>query len=132
MRVALLDPVPVRRGAVNKDIAGGFGTVSDFGDSPVARVLTWLKRRGVRYPVLSLGYIAALFERAGWDVRYGNRVEDADDADIALVYTSLVAHRAEVELAERVRARGRIRVGFVGPFASVKPEVFADRSDLYF
>jgi len=106
MRVALLNPIPLRRGAVNKDISGGFGTVSDFGDSPVARTLTWLKRRGVRYPVLSLGYIAALFERAGWDVRYGERFEDAAGADLALVYSSLVAHRTELELAQRLRAHG--------------------------
>jgi anaerobic magnesium-protoporphyrin IX monomethyl ester cyclase len=129
MRVALLNPIPLRRGAINKDVSGGFGTVSEFGASPVARVLTWLKQRGVHYPVLSLGYIAALFERAGWDVSYGGRVEDAENADVALVYSSLVAHRAEVELAENVRASGSTRVGFVGPFASVKPELFSDRAD---
>ena len=129
MKVALLNPIPHRRGAVNKDISGGFGTVSDFGNSPVARALTWLKQRGVRYPILSLGYIAALFERAGWDVHYGERVDDADNADVALVYSSLVAHRAEIELAENVRARGRTQVGFIGPFASVKPELFVDRAD---
>ena len=49
MKVALLNPIPHRRGAVNKDISGGFGTVSDFGNSPVARALTWLKQRGVRF-----------------------------------------------------------------------------------
>jgi anaerobic magnesium-protoporphyrin IX monomethyl ester cyclase len=129
MRVVLLNPIPLRRGAVNKDISGGFGTVSDFGDSPVARTLTWLKQRGVRYPILSLGYIAALFERAGWDVGYGHRIDDCENADLALVYTSLVAHRSEMELAASVRARGRTRVGFVGPFASVKPELFADHAD---
>ena len=129
MKVALLNPIPVRRGAVNKDISGGFGTVSDFGDSAVARTLTWLKQRGVRYPVLSLGYIAALFERAGWDVRYGDRPQDAEGADLALVYSSLVAHRAELDLAGTVRARGRTPVGFVGPFASVKPELFTDHAD---
>jgi anaerobic magnesium-protoporphyrin IX monomethyl ester cyclase len=129
MKVALLNPIPRRRGAVNKDISGGFGTVSDFGNSPVARTLTWLKQRGVRYPILSLGYIAALFERGGWDVHYGDRVEDAENADVALVYSSLVAHRAEIELAASIRARGRTRVGFVGPFASVKPELFTDRAD---
>jgi anaerobic magnesium-protoporphyrin IX monomethyl ester cyclase len=129
MRVVLLNPIPPRRGAVNKDISGGFGTVSDFGDSPVARTLTWLKQRGVRYPVLSLGYLAALFERAGWDVRYGERPQDADGADVALVYSSLVAHRTELALARRLREQGRMPVGFVGPFASVKPELFTDSAD---
>ena len=129
MRVALLNPMPRRRGIVNKDISGGFGTVSNFGDSPVARTLTWLKRRGVRYPVLSFGYVAALFERAGWDVVYGARAADAADADVALVYTSLVAHRAELAVADEVRAAGRARVGFIGPFASVKPELFTSRAD---
>ena len=129
MRVALLNPIPPRRGALNKDISGGFGTVSDFGDSPVARTLTWLKQRGVRYPVLSLGYVAALFDRAGWDVRYGERIEDAAGADVALVYSSLVAHQTEIALARRLRADGRMPVGFLGPFASVKPELFTDSAD---
>src|SRR5205085_6137635 len=43
--------------------------------------------------------------------------------------TSLVAHRTEIELAASIRARGRTPVGFVGAFASVKPELFADHAD---
>jgi len=128
VKVALLNAIPERRGAVNKDISGGFGTVSDFGDSVVARTLTWLKRRGVRFPVLSLGYIAAIFERAGWDVCYGEDASAADGADVALVYSSLVAHRDELALAARVRGQG-VRTGFVGPFASVRPELFLSRAD---
>jgi anaerobic magnesium-protoporphyrin IX monomethyl ester cyclase len=127
--VALLDAAPSRRGAVNKDISGGFGTVSDYGDSPVARALTWLKRRGVRYPILSLAYVAALFERAGWTVRFGADEGAAANADLALVYTSLVGHEAEMALAERLRERGGPRVAFFGPMASVRPELFARRAD---
>ncbi len=129
MRVALLNAVPSRRGAVNKDISGGFGTVSDFGDTPTARALTWLKRRGVRYPILSLGYVAALLDEAGWDVVYGENAEAARDADLALVYTSLIAHRSELALAAEVRAEGRARVGFLGPFASVRSDLFVDKAD---
>jgi len=129
MKAALLNPMPRRRGVVNKDISGGFGTVSDFGDSPVARTLTWLKRRGVRYPVLSFGYVAALFERAGWEVVTGESAADAEGADVALVYSSLVAHQTELRVADEVRAKRRARVGFIGPFASVKPELFSAHAD---
>ncbi len=129
MKVALLNPIPTRRGAVNKDVSGGFGTVSDYGDGAVARVMTRLKRGGIRYPVLSFGYLAALFERAGWDVSYGEDESAAADADLALVYTSLVAHHSEIALANRLRARGGITVGFVGPFASVRPELFESSAD---
>jgi radical SAM superfamily enzyme YgiQ (UPF0313 family) len=102
--------------------------VSDFGTSAAARVLTWIKRSGVRYPVLSLAYIAALFERAGWHVACGEDECAADGADVALVYASLVGHREELELAGRMRERG-IEVGFVGPFAAVRPDLFASRGD---
>ncbi len=130
MRVALLNPMPPRqRGVVNKDISGGFGTVSDFGGSLAARTLTWLKRRGVRYPVLSIAYVAALFERAGWDVVYGETPQAAEGADLTLVYTSLVAHTAELQAAEAVRARGLGSVGFIGPFASVRPDLFSEKAD---
>jgi hypothetical protein len=115
MKVALLNPMPPRRGAMNKDISGGFGTVSDFGDGTVARALTWLKRRGVRYPVLSLAYIAAIFERAGWQVAYSEN-GTPPGADLALVYTSLVAHRAEVDVANRARSAECRRWDSSGPW----------------
>lgn len=129
MRAVLLNAMPSRRGAVNKDISGGFGTVSDFGDTPTARLLTWIKRRGVRYPILSLGYVAALLDRAGWEVSYGETAEAARGADVALVYASLVAHRSELALAEQVRAQHGAKVGFFGPFASVRSDLFTDRAD---
>ncbi|MGH7899240.1 MAG: B12-binding domain-containing radical SAM protein [Candidatus Binatia bacterium] len=129
MKVALLNPMPRRRGAVNKDISGGFGTVSDFGDSPVARTLTWLKRRGVSYPVLSLAYIAAIFEREGWDVSYGEAADSAAGADVTLVYSSLVAHSTELRVAKRLRRPGGPPVGFIGPFASVRPDLFSPHAD---
>lgn len=129
MRVALLNPMPARRGAVNKDISGGFGTVSDFGDTPVARLMTRLKRGGVRYPVLSLAYAAAIFERAGWDVRYGEDERAADGADLALVYTSLVGHDEELAIAARVRGREGLALGFFGPFASVRADLFEPHAD---
>ncbi|HTL92577.1 MAG TPA: radical SAM protein, partial [Steroidobacteraceae bacterium] len=129
MRVALLNAMPSRRGAVNKDISGGFGTVSDFGDTPTARALTWLKRRGVRYPILSLGYVAALFDAAGWDVTYGESAEAARGADVALVYASLIAHRSELALAAEARAQGEAKVGFFGPFASVRSDLFDGKAD---
>lgn len=119
--------MPRRRGIVNKDISGGFGTVSDYGDSPVARTLTWIKRRGIRYPVVSLGYVAALFERAGWDVTYSESPEASPEADLALIYTSLVAHETEIAVGDRLR--GGMRVGFVGSFAAVSPERFLPHGD---
>jgi anaerobic magnesium-protoporphyrin IX monomethyl ester cyclase len=129
MKVALLNPMPARRGAVNKDISGGFGTVSDYGDSPVARLMTRIKRGGVRYPVLSLAYAAAIFERAGWDVRYGEDERAADGADVALVYASLVGHDEELAIAERLRGRDGLALGFFGPFASVRSDLFEPRAD---
>ena len=129
MKVALLNPIPARRGAVNKDVSGGFGTVSDYGDGTVARLMTRFKRGGIRYPVLSFGYIAALFERAGWEVRYSEDDSAADGADLVLMYASLVAHSSELAAADRLRARKVPALGFVGPFASVRPELFEAHAD---
>jgi radical SAM superfamily enzyme YgiQ (UPF0313 family) len=129
VKVAILNPMPARRGILNKDISGGFGTVSDFGDGTVARALTWVKRRGIRYPVLSLAYVAAIFERAEWEIEYSEDGHVPPDADVALVYSSLVAHRAELAVADRVRATSLARVGFIGPLASVAPSLFTEHAD---
>jgi len=129
MRVSLVSPSPPgRRGLVNKDVAGGFGTVSEFGRTLVGDLLTRFKQRQVRMPILSLGYVAALFEEAGWTVRYTEDPATATRDDLALVYTSLVAHDAELAAAAHLRRAGT-RVGFLGAFASVRPELFVEHGD---
>ena len=65
MKVALLNPMPQRRGIVNKDISGGFGSVnhmlrwSDYGGN------TWSSQR--QSPAYRVGQTAARvkFNRLG-------------------------------------------------------------------
>jgi len=79
-----------------------------------------------------MAYIAAILARAGHDVIWTRgELDEAADADVALVLSSLVDHRNETAWADRVRARG-VRVGFVGITASKMPALFADHCDFIY
>ena len=44
MKIALFEPINTfKKGALNKDLAGGLGTYSDYGGSVSAKLLTFIK-----------------------------------------------------------------------------------------
>ena len=81
MRIALVD-VQTRPTAINKTMAGGYGTSSDYGGSSdgLLRLLQAIKRCGVRIPLIDLAYLAAVLGAQGHDVRivYGREAPEAD------------------------------------------------------
>ncbi|MBI3627998.1 MAG: radical SAM protein, partial [Candidatus Rokubacteria bacterium] len=114
MKVALVETVSPRHECVNKDFMGGYGWAFKVGDSLPARAIEWVKRWGERLPIMSFGYLAAIFARAGHEVCYTNGV--VPDADLALVYATMVDHGVDLAIARRYRAETRARVLFTGPF----------------
>jgi len=121
MRVVLAD-LKGRGGFVNKDtVVGGYG--SRFrGFSWTTR---WVERARKLYqnvPSIHVAYLAAIFADAGHDVRITH--EKAVEGDVALVLSSMVDHRHEVEWAEETRRRFRMPVGFFGAPATHTPELF--------
>ena len=130
MRITLVD-VQTRPTAINKTMAGGYGTSSDYGGNRdgLLRVLQAMKRNGVRIPLIDLAYLAAVLRGQGHDVSvvYGR---EAPPADLYLVYVSLVEFDGEMEFIERVRRENpEARVGLIGTFASCVPEELAGRGD---
>jgi radical SAM superfamily enzyme YgiQ (UPF0313 family) len=126
MRIVLAD-IKGGTGFVSKDtVAGGYGSrLRPF--SKVTRVVALIKRRFHQLPSVHLAYAAALAAMAGQDVVASNgRI--VEDADAAIVLSSLVDHRRETEWARAMRARG-VRVGFIGLAAQKVPQLFEADAD---
>lgn len=127
-KIALVEVVSGRPQCVNKDFMGGYGWAFKVGDSLGARAIEFVKRAGEKLPLMSFGYLAGIFSRAGYSCEYTNGV--VHDADLAIIYSSLVDYRAEREMARRYKRETRARVAFVGPFATHCPDEFLDVADL--
>ncbi len=125
MRVVLAD-LKSDRGFVSKDtVVGGYGSRLDpF--SRVTAVISYVKKQFHDVPSVHMAYIAAIFARAGHEVKWTRG--DEIDGDVALVLSSLVDYKNETAWADRMRARG-VKVGFVGITASKMPEHFRDHCD---
>ena len=128
MRVVLAD-LRSDRGFVSKDtVVGGYGSrLEPF--SRVTGIIARLKKQYHDLPSVHLAYAAAILGRAGHDVvRTSGGTAALDGADVALVLTSIVDHRAEIAWADTARARG-VTVGFIGITASQMPQLFEGHGD---
>jgi anaerobic magnesium-protoporphyrin IX monomethyl ester cyclase len=125
MKIALIDVPSNTRGTLNKDVNGGYGTVTSIGNSPLARVIEYLKKSNVRLPILSFGYLAAIFKEKGFEVT--TRITNETDA--AIVYGSIVDYKNEINFVKRLKEKVNCKVGFIGPFPSSKPELFIEHCD---
>jgi len=132
MRVALVT-VYSHAGCTLKDVAGGYGTVFEVGDSWRARLLEHAKSRLADLPPLVLGHLAAQLKAAGHEVR-AVEVRDgglagAADADAVVLLSSLVDCEAERRLLARLRERG-VRTFVIGAHASARPQRYAGVADV--
>src|SRR5215510_3384847 len=118
MRVVLADLLS-DRGFVSKDtVVGGYGSrLQPF--SRVTRLIAYYKQQFHDVPSVHMAYAAAILSRAGHDVVWTRGDLDAH-ADVALVLSSIVDHKAETAWADSARARGT-KVGFIGIAASKMP-----------
>src|SRR6185436_7835844 len=113
---------------VNKDtVVGGYG--SRFrGFSWTTRWFERVRRLFQNVPSIHAGYLAAIFDKAGHEVRITN--EEFIDGDIALVLSSLVDYKHEIEWAHEAKTRyPKMRVGFFGAPATHMPELLQDHAD---
>jgi anaerobic magnesium-protoporphyrin IX monomethyl ester cyclase len=128
MRVVLAD-LASDRGFVSKDtVVGGYGSrLQPF--SRVTSLIASVKKRFYDVPSVHMAYAASILARAGHEVIWTR--DEIVDADVALVLSSIVDHKAETAFADRMRARGAA-VGFVGITASKLPGLFQDHCDFIF
>ena len=92
MRVVLAD-IRSDRGFVSKDtVVGGYGSRLDpF--SRVTSIISYCKKQFHDVPSVHMAYCAAILARAGHEVAWTRG--EAVDADVALVLSSIVDHKAE-------------------------------------
>lgn len=114
-------------GFVNKDtVVGGYG--SRFrGFSWTTRWIERARKLFQNVPSIHAGYLAAIFENAGHDVRVtrGEFIE----GDIALIISSLVDYKHEIAWAKEIQRRYGLRVGFFGAVATHMPELLQADAD---
>lgn len=113
--------------AMNKDLNGGFGTADDYGNSVASKLISLVKWRVVRIPILSMAFLQALLKEKGHTVKYYEReVPPSDEKfNIILLYGSIVDCYHENEVAKTIKKNfPNAKVGFYGSFPSRFPEVF--------
>jgi radical SAM superfamily enzyme YgiQ (UPF0313 family) len=127
MRVVIAD-LKGRGGFVNKDtVVGGYGSRFQ-GFSFATRWMERVRRLFQNVPSIHAGYLATIFENAGHDVRVTR--EEIIGGDVALVLSSLVDYRHEVEWAQDAKRRHpKMHIGFFGAPATHMPELLRDHAD---
>jgi radical SAM superfamily enzyme YgiQ (UPF0313 family) len=129
LKIALIHVVnPASISAMNKDLNGGFGTKDHYGKSVTSKLLMRVKKKGIRLPIIGLAFLQAIFKERGSEVRYyeDNLPEENEVFDLILVYGSIVDYTNENKQAEKLKKLfPTAKVGFIGPFPSLHPELFS-------
>lgn len=123
MKITLLEIQSKRPECINKDFMAGYGWAFNAGKTFRARLINFVKKYGEKLPLLSFGYLASIFSKNGHLVEVkSNRVPESD---LVIIHSSMVDYSYELEWAAKIKSRG-IKVGFIGPFSSYKPDLFID------
>lgn len=125
MKITLLS---IQEPGDNKDYNGGFGTTWKIGDSFLSKILEKMRSKGEYFPLVSYGYLAAILKRNGHEVEYVEN-EVPKDSDLVILQGSPIRYNGEVELLKKIKKETKSKIGIVGPFASVKPELFEKYCD---
>ena len=127
LNIALIQVITPGPSVMNKDLNGGFGTRDHYGNSLTSNLLLRVKKKGVRLPIISLAHLQAIFKNQGNSVKYyeGSLPSKDEKFDLILVYGSIVDYINENKQAEILKKRfPTAKVGFIGPFPSVLPDLF--------
>ena len=128
MKIALVDVQSRNDLIINKDLSGGFGTSSKFGQSIFSKFLIKIKKNSVKVPILMLGYLARALKDNGHNVELLT-TDKLCNADLYIIYSSLIEHNAEINFAKKIKKETNSKVCFIGPFATFKPEIFLKNCD---
>ncbi|MFC1854002.1 B12-binding domain-containing radical SAM protein, partial [candidate division CSSED10-310 bacterium] len=123
MKIALLQIEDEKHPNVYGDFAGGFGAGFVPGKNFLSRVIGFAKHYGLDLPLMSFGYLAAIFSQAGHELVVGRNMKT--DADLIIIHSSLTGWKHQVAYAAQFKHGKRQRVGFIGPFSAVKSDLFA-------
>jgi len=125
MKITLLN---IQESGDNKEYNGGFGTTWQIGNSILSRVLEKIRSKEEYFPLVSFGYLAAILKQNKHEVKFlENKIPT--DSDIIIIQPSLIRHKKEIRFLKKIREATSSKIGLVGPFVSVKPELFRKYSD---
>lgn len=126
MQIALLNVVNEnRRGAANKDLAGGMGTRFNFNASFFPKLIDYVKERSVRLPIISLAFLQAILKEKGHGVSYFEGGSINGEYDLVLIYGSMIDFRYENAVCRKIKAKyPKTKTGFLGSFPSIRPDLF--------
>ncbi len=125
MKITLLN---IQKAGDNKDYNGGFGTTFHVGDSFLARLLMKIRSDGESFPLLSYGYLSGIFKKSGHTVNVMTN-EIPADSDLIIIQCSLIEHSLEMDFINRIKKETSSKIGLIGPFVSVRPEIFTGYAD---
>ena len=110
---------------MNKDLNGGFGTSDDYGDSLFSKILKFVKRKSIRLPIITLAYLQAIFKNKGHYVEYFEGKLPKKNFDLVLIFGTIVDYKNENMKCRIIKKKlPNAKVGFIGPFPSIKSELF--------
>jgi anaerobic magnesium-protoporphyrin IX monomethyl ester cyclase len=130
MKVALVSAInPDVKVAMNKDLAGGMGTYSHFGNSIFSKLVSMTKGKKVKIPLISFAYLQGIFRQKGYEVDYfeydGSKTVGSD-YDLILIYGSIVDFEYENKVSKIFKEKNVLaKIGFFGTFPKVRPDLFS-------
>ena len=120
MKVVFLDVESGKK--VYREYNGGYGTSFNAGRSFLGRILTGKRTKNEHFPYMPYAYGATIMRNNGHEVLISNNVSNAD---LVIMHASMPNHSNEINYLRKLKERG-IKVGVIGPFAGMKPELFGD------
>jgi radical SAM superfamily enzyme YgiQ (UPF0313 family) len=126
IRIAVLNVENKRRKcAMNKDLNGGFGTLDSYSDTVCEEILMRSKKRYFNLPVLLLAFLMGILKQKSIPARFYEGQSPDIEPEIILIYGSMVDYKNENFLCAQLKDKFKnAKIGFIGPFPSIKPELF--------
>ena len=129
MKIIALNPPNIASHYINRDLMGGMGVSMTAQKMLSERVMTYLKARSIRLPVMSLAYCATILQEsfevtvidaANLDLspEATRRQIEVERPDWVLSTTSISSLKAEAEFLAEIRREQGVAVGLMGDAAT--------------
>lgn len=113
--------------AMNKDLNGGFGTADTYSNSIYEKIISILKRKSIKLPIISLAFLMGIFKHKNISAKYYEEELPESEPNIILIYGSIVDYKNENFICKLLKRKFKnVKIGFIGPFPSTKPELFKE------
>lgn len=129
--VTIYDSLPKKGSLVNKDVAGGYGNASYYGEGIIPKLAAFAKKYLISYPPLTLGYICAILKKYNIEVYLAKKVQDIKtNSNLIILYSSIVTCNYDIEQAKKIKNEFlSSQLVVLGPFVSTCPHIYKDYFD---